>query len=350
MDTHRAKINQASQIIHNSLHVVQTPLIPLTRQVLSSLIDNNGSDETEPVLPHIFLKCENLQNSGCFKIRGVVNQFHHKLESTPKGDTKFITMSAGNYGKTFAMMCQAQEGVSGMVCMPDTAPIDRIDLIQSYGSQVLTTPSSKLQELVQSYADERIFLHPFDDMDLIYGYASIANEIMTQRTTTTNSRSKVIVFCPCGGGGLLAGVALGLRSTALGKDLRIVGVEPAAAPGQYQSRVKGEALDHVTLAPTIASGLAPPMAGALCYSIIQDHVDDLVLVTEGELKAAMSVLFRQRLVVEPSGGAAFAAAVAHAQSMTSEDRQNTELIVVISGGNISIDDYSRHVTAGQGDV
>jgi threonine dehydratase len=177
--------------------------------------------------------------------------------------------------------------------MPASAPADRKATIESFGVGITTVDivptSDKLMERVEQlvHNDGMSFMHPFDDINLIRGYATIALEIAEQLPSSSivDGGKNLVVFVPCGGGGLLAGVALGFRRLGY-IDARIIGVEPEGAPGQYEAREQGK-VGLVNLKPTTASGLAPPFAGKVCFEFIQKYVNDLVLVSDMEITVAM---------------------------------------------------------------
>ncbi|XP_067915219.1 phenylserine dehydratase isoform X4 [Heterodontus francisci] len=181
-----------------------------------------------------------------FKIRGVANQFSRR-ESGP-----FITMSAGNYGKAFAYASK-HFGHQGKVLMADTAPASRTALLASYGVEVEQMPSKSLLPTVEQFVKDQkmIFLHPFDDIDLIAGYGSIGLEILEEIPNPD-----VVIVC-CGGGGLLAGVAAAIKLSGC-TTTNIYGVEPKEACTMYRSFSENKPV--LMDAKSIAIGLAPPFA------------------------------------------------------------------------------------------
>ncbi|XP_035257279.1 phenylserine dehydratase isoform X1 [Anguilla anguilla] len=219
------------------LGVINTPMIP-------------GSQTTLPLNTacDIHIKMENLQRTGSFKIRGVANQFARR----PAGG-RFVTMSAGNYGKSFAYATK-HYGTQGKVVMPETAPPSRSVLIQSFGVEVERVPTSRLVEVVNRCVrqENMTFLHPHDDVDLIAGHASVGLEILE-----AVPNPDVVVVC-CGGGGLLAGVAAAVKLSGC-ENARVYGVEPTGACTMFRSFAEGRPVEMD--AKSIAAGLAPPSAG-----------------------------------------------------------------------------------------
>lgn len=295
------------------LDVINTPMIPWSQTTLPLNSSCN-----------IHIKLENMQRTGSFKIRGVANQFARRL----KGGY-FVTISAGNYGKSFAYACK-HYGSKGKVVMPETAPISRSVLIQSLGIEVERAPTPRLMDVVYRSVQEHsmTFLHSFDDPDLIAGHASLGFEILE-----VVPYPDVVVVC-CGGGGLLAGVAAAIKLSGC-ENTKIYGVEPEGACTMYKSFIEKKPVGMD--AKSIASGLAPPFAGSLPYELCQKYVENIALVTDEEIKSAVSILYRAGLVVEPSGAAAFAAVT----NNKIPDINGKNVVVILSGGNIGKDELSN---------
>ncbi|KAK1790535.1 hypothetical protein P4O66_014423, partial [Electrophorus voltai] len=296
------------------LGVINTPMIPWCQTTLPLHVPCN-----------IYLKLENMQRTGSFKIRGVANQFSRRS----KGD-HFVTMSAGNYGKSFAYASK-HFGIKGKVVMPDTAPVSRSLLIQqTFGIEVERVPTSCLLNAVNRCVreDNMTFMHSYNDPDLIAGHASLGFEILE---VVPNPE---VVVVNCGGGGLLAGVAAAIKLSGCEKT-RIYGVEPEEACTMYRSFIEKRPVGMDS--KSIAAGLAPPSAGALPYVLCQKYVEEIVLVTDEEIKSAVSTLYKAGLVVEPSGCAALAALV----NGKIPDVTGKNVVVVLSGGNIGKDELTK---------
>ncbi|XP_061085888.1 L-threonine ammonia-lyase [Conger conger] len=304
-------LNEAHDTVRASpLGVIKTPMIPWSQ---TSLPLSTAGD--------FHIKMENLQRTGSFKIRGVANQFARR----PRGG-HFVTMSAGNYGKSFAYATK-HYGSQGKVVMPETAPISRSALIQSFGVEVERVPTSSLMEVVNRCVqrENMTFLHSYDDVDLIAGHASLGFEVLE-----VVPNPDVVVVC-CGGGGLLAGVAAAIKLSGC-QNTRIYGVEPRGACSMFQSFAEGRPVEMA--AKSIASGLAPPSAGALPYALCRRYVEEIALVSDEEIRSAVSTLYRSGLLVEPSGAAAFAAVV----NGRIPDIAGKTAVVILSGGNIGKDE------------
>ncbi|KAL3048449.1 hypothetical protein OYC64_007088 [Pagothenia borchgrevinki] len=307
-------LREARETVRGSpLGVINTPMIPWGQTTLPLDIHCN-----------IHIKLENMQRTGSFKIRGVANQFARR----EKGG-HFVTMSAGNYGKSFSYATK-HYGSKGKVVMPETAPASRSILIQSFGVEVERVPTSCMMDVVTRCVqeDNMTFLHSFDDLDLIAGHASLGMEVLE-----VMPQPDVVVVC-CGGGGLLAGVAAAIKLSGCDKT-RIYGVEPEGACTMYKSFIEKKPVGMDT--KSIASGLAPPFAGKLPFELCQRYVEGIVLITDEEIKAAVSTLYSSGLVVEASGCAAFAAIV----NNKIPGLEGKNVVCILSGGNIGKDELAN---------
>ena len=272
----------------------------------------------------VSLKCENLQKTGSFKVRGVLNKLSQLTET--ERSRGVIGFSAGNHAQALAW-CARAAGVRCVVVMPATAPQSKVDASRGYGAQVeqVATSAELLARTHELAALEGLTLvHPFDDHAVIAGAGTVAMEILSQTERID------IVVVPVGGGGLLSGVAVAMR--ALSPHTRIIGVEPTGACGMRQSLDAGRAL-HIQGPRSIADGLAAPMAGEHTFEIVRQHVDDVVLVSDDEIAAAMTLLLaRCKLLTEGAGAAATAALVAGKIPI----RPTDHVAVILSGGNVDL--------------
>ncbi|XP_035466784.2 phenylserine dehydratase [Scophthalmus maximus] len=308
-------LREARETVRSSpLGVINTPMIPWCQTTLPLHINCSVS-----------IKLENMQRTGSFKIRGVANQFARR----PLGG-HFVTVSAGNYGKSFAYASK-HYGSKGKVVMPNTAPVSRSILIQSFGVEVERVPNSSLMTVVNRCVreDNMTLLHSYDDLDLIAGHASLGMEVLE-----VVREPDVVVVC-CGGGGLLAGVAAAIKLSGCEKT-RIYGVEPEGACTMHKSFIEKKPVGMDT--KSIASGLAPPYAGRLPYELCQRYVEAIVLVSDEEIKAAVTVLYGSGLVVEPSGSAAFAAIV----NNKIPELEGKSVVCILSGGNVGKDELANY--------
>jgi len=323
-------IEKAYEVVKQSqLHVRKTPCILIRNEEdyfnscrLFHEV-NNGNK-----WPNVYLKCENLQNTGSFKIRGVSTQFssvmsHFEQSGLSVETLKLVTMSAGNYGKSYAYAAKSL-GLSATVLMPDTAPINRANLLQSYGLDVERMPSAQLMCGVEQHQKSgKVFLHPFDDINLIAGHGSLGLEILNDVPDVD-----MVVVC-CGGGGLLAGVASAIKLKK--PTCKVVGVEPESASSMLKSLSDGTA-SKMPEARSVAAGLAPPFAGHNAFMHVQKFCDGIVTVSDEEIKEASKMAYNNGLVVEPSGAAGLAAFM---NGKIEKDDSSKSVVIVLTGGNVS---------------
>eukprot|EP00039_Didymoeca_costata_P006402 m.89854 g.89854 ORF g.89854 m.89854 type:complete len:325 (-) comp13244_c0_seq6:91-1065(-) len=313
----REQVEAAAQVVWSSPNVRRTPL-------LANIPVKDGVE--------VFLKMESLQNTGSFKIRGMVNMVHCKA---PEGGKLrgAVTMSAGNAGRSFATLTKALN-IPSVVAMPENVPKQRAQLISDLGSKVEFAALEKLQDVADEYVQNKgyIYLHPFDDMDLIAGHASVGMEILEDCKDVD-----VVVVC-VGGGGLIAGVASAIK--LLGSKAKVYGVEPEGAPTLTLSLLKGspQQLDTETHS-TIAHGLAAPFTGPISYTHAKAFVDEMVLVSDEDLKEAARFMFGEGFVVETSG----CAAVAAVRSGKISGLEGKRVACVVSGRNIDIHELGQEV-------
>ena len=279
---------------------------------------------SERVGQPVFLKCENLQKTGSFKVRGALNRILNlSIEARERG---VVTISAGNHAQAVAWAA-TRMGISSTVVMNAKASPTKARATEGYGGEVILQGTVfEAFDLALEVAETRglTFLHAFDDPLIVAGQGTLGFEIIED----VPNASTVVV--PIGGGGLISGVALAIAN--LSPDTRVFGVEPDGACAMIQSLQKGEAvtLDHVD---TVADGLGAPMAGDLNYEIVKRHVEDVVLVSDTEIRHAMAlILARAKLLVEPAGAAAVAALLAGKIPLS-----KGPVVAVLSGGNVDMD-------------
>jgi threonine dehydratase len=273
----------------------------------------------------IHLKAELFQKTGSFKPRGMINALS-RLDDTRR-EAGVITFSAGNAAQGLAYAAGIL-GVSATVVMPANASAAKAQATRDYGGEViLHGDAAACFELCRQLEAERglTYVSSFDDLDLMTGHASLGLEIAEDLPEAD------VVFVGIGGGGLIGGVALGLRG--LDSQARIIGVEPTGAPAMYRSFEAGHAvtLDKVE---TIADGLAPPFAGEHCYAIAREHVERVILVDDDQIAEAMKlILGRCKMLAEPAGAASLAGLL----SAQVEVPAGAKVVCVLSGGNIDLD-------------
>lgn len=269
------------------------------------------------------LKCESLQKTGSFKVRGALNAVS-QLDDATRG---VVTVSAGNHAQALAWAA-ASLGVRCTVVMPAAASESKAAASAEYGATVIrhgTGAEAFVRARELAATEGYALVHPFDDITVIAGAATIGLEILEQVPDVE------VVVVPIGGGGLLAGVAAAIRQAR--PAVVLIGVEPEGAAAMRRSLDAGHPMRLDTL-DTIADGLAAPFAGDLTYPIIRDLVDDVVLVTDAEIATAMSlILSRAKLLAEAAGAAATAALLAGKVPQAAGKRA----VAVLSGGNIDLE-------------
>lgn len=272
----------------------------------------------------VLLKCENLQKTGSFKVRGALNRILAlDDEARARG---VVTISAGNHAQAVAWAA-TRTGISSTVVMNAKASPTKARATEGYGGEVILQGTVfEAFELALEVAETRglTFLHAFDDPLIVAGAGTLGLEIVEEVPEVAT------VVVPIGGGGLISGVALALANVS--PNTRVFGVEPEGACAMRRSLDKGEA---VTLegVDTVADGLGAPMAGALNYEIVRRHVEDVVLVSDAEIKEAMAfILARAKLLTEPAGAAAVAALLFGRIPLS-----DGPVVAVLSGGNVDMD-------------
>jgi threonine dehydratase len=301
---------------------VRTPLV----DVVAPASARRGGPSGPPTFA---LKCENLQPMGAFKIRGATNMLL-RLGDAARGGV--ITFSSGNHGQAVAMAAQLL-GITAVVVMPETAPRVKVDGARKYGAEVLFAGTTLLdrQARAESEAASRrlTMVPPFDHPWIVAGAGTAGLEILEQRPDVS------VVYVPMGGGGLVAGVSAAIKQRR--PAVRVVGVEPEGAAKMSASRAAGR---PVTLerSASIADGLLALRPGDLTFAHVQAFVDEVVTVSEDSIARAVRWLFREgRMVAEPSG------AVTTAAILESGGQLASGTVAVLSGGNVSPEDYISYL-------
>lgn len=282
----------------------------------------------------LYLKTENLQLTGSFKLRGA---YYKMSQLSPEERAKgVIACSAGNHAQGVALAAQ-RNGIKAVICLPDNAPISKVEATKSYGAEVCLVEGvyDDAYRRALELRDEKgyTFIHPFNDPDVIAGQGTIALELAEQISDLD------AVLVPVGGGGLISGVAYTIKS--LNPNIRVYGVQAAGAPSMLRSMTAGkvECLQSVS---TIADGIAVKEPGDLTYEICSQYVDGIVTVTDDEISAAILALMEQhKLVTEGAGAVAVAAAM-----FGKVDLAGKRAVCILSGGNIDVTILSRVITRG----
>ncbi|WP_055082583.1 threonine ammonia-lyase [Kocuria salsicia] len=277
----------------------------------------------------VYLKCENLQRAGSFKVRGAyVRMSQLSDEEKARG---VVAASAGNHAQGVALAA-AKLGIEARIYMPLGAALPKIAATQDHGAEVVlhgSTVDEALEE-AQRFSDQTgaVFVHPFDHVDIIAGQGTIGLEIFDQLPTVDT------VIAGVGGGGLLAGVSVAIKAKAReqGRDIRVIGVQAENAAA-YPPSLAGDAIVTLSRVSTIADGIAVGRPGQLPFTVIRELADDVVTVSEDSLaQALIFMLERNKMVVEPAGAVGVAAILEGDLKESHPDLGNT--VVLLSGGNI----------------
>jgi threonine dehydratase len=292
------------------------------RVLCTPVIENALIDEACGAQLHF--KCENLQEMGAFKARGASNA----IFARSAGDLRagVVTHSSGNHGAAVARAARLR-GIPARVVMPHNSSAAKLAAVRAYGGEVvLCEPTIAAREAAAARIVAEtgaLFIHPYDDPDVIAGQGTIALELLEQVPQLQ------WLLCPIGGGGLTSGLAV--ASKALRPDIRIVAVEPAGADDAYRSYKSGQ-LAPPAPAATIADGLRGALSPRT-FALIRAHVDDVVTVEEASIVRAMRQLWQHlRVVIEPSSAVAFAAVLERKLPL-----QGAHVGIVLTGGNVDLD-------------
>ncbi|HIS59858.1 MAG TPA: threonine ammonia-lyase [Candidatus Faecousia faecipullorum] len=282
----------------------------------------------------LYLKPENLQNTGSFKLRGSGYKIAMLSEEEKKHGV--IACSAGNHAQGVALAA-SKCGISSLICLPDTAPISKVEATKSYGAQVCLVPGvyDDAYNRALELKEERgyTFVHPFDDPYVIAGQGTIGLEIMNEMSDVD------AVIVPIGGGGLIAGVACAIKSVS--PHVKVYGVQAAGAPSMYNAIHAGKR-EPLSAVSTIADGIAVKKPGELTFEMVKQYVDDIALVTEDEIAAAILALIeKQKMIAEGAGAVSVAAAMFHKFPL-----EGKKVVSIISGGNIDVTSLSRVIDRG----
>ncbi|MUP44382.1 pyridoxal-phosphate dependent enzyme [Gramella sp. BOM4] len=308
METARQGLQQVAKRIQPHIH--RTPVLT------SSLINEKAGAE-------LFFKCENFQRMGAFKMRGATNAILNL--STEKQKKGVVTHSSGNFAQALSLAAKSLN-VPAYIVMPDSAPEVKKAAVRTYGGQITECPST-LKDREESA--ERIqketgatFIHPSNDLDVILGQGTAALELLEDYPELD------IIVSPVGGGGLIAGSALAVKY--FGKNCKCIGGEPMEADDAWKSLQSGK-IETNESANTIADGLKTQL-GDQNFPIILEHVEEIIRVTEDEIKAALRLIWeRMKIIVEPSSAVALAAV------LKEKDRfKNKKIGILISGGNVDL--------------
>lgn len=292
--------------------------------------------KAETVFPahEVFLKTENLQITGSFKVRGAYYKISQlSAEEQAKG---VVACSAGNHAQGVALACN-HLGIESTIFMPESAPISKVEATRSYGSEIILAGDNydDCYEASLRYIDEhdKIFIHPFDDEEVIVGQGTIGLEILEQLPDVD------LVLVPVGGGGLVGGISYVIKS--LKPECKVIGVEAEKAPSMAAS-LKENKIKKISSQDTFADGIAVKQPGPKTFDLAKKYVDQVITVSDDEIAfALLSLMEKQKLVCEGAGTVAFAAVL-----FDKLELDNKKVCVVLSGGNIDVNILSRVIQRG----
>lgn len=306
------------------------------QHVLKEVIRSTDLIKAPKINPQndVYLKTENLQITGSFKVRGA----YYKISqlSPEEREKGVIACSAGNHAQGVALAA-TKAGIKSLICLPDGAPISKVEATKGYGAEVCLVPGvyDDAYNKALQLRDEKgyTFIHPFDDEMVIAGQGTIGLELLEQ----LHDMDAVVV--PIGGGGLISGVAFAIKS--LNPKIKVYGVQAAGAPSMYNSLRDGkiERLDSVS---TLADGIAVKEPGINTFELVSKYVDEVVTVTEDEISCAiLSLIEQQKLIAEGAGAVPVAAVMFNKIPVTGK-----KVVCLVSGGNIDVTILNRVIRRG----
>lgn len=284
---------------------------------------------------NVFLKTENLQITGSFKVRGA----YYKISqlSDEEKSHGVIACSAGNHAQGVALAA-AKNGIRSIICLPDGAPISKVEATRSYGAEICLVPGvyddAYAEAIRQRDENGYTFIHPFDDENVIAGQGTIGLEILNQVTNAN------VVVVPVGGGGLISGVAFAIKQ--LNPRVKVYGVQAEGAPSMVKSLEQDKilCLDSVH---TIADGIQVKEPGEHTFEYCKQYVDGIVTVTDDEVSSAiLHLIEKQKLIAEGAGAVSVAAVMFNKVP----DIEGKNVVCLVSGGNIDVTILSRVIKRG----
>ena len=304
--------------------------------VLKSIIRETNVVRAHGIAPDckLYLKPENLQFTGSFKVRGAAYKI--AMLSEEEKEKGVIACSAGNHAQGVALAA-TKNGIKSLICLPDTAPISKVEATKGFGAEVCLVEGcyddayQKALELKEN--EGYTFVHPFDDENVIAGQGTVALEILND----LDDIDAIVV--PIGGGGLIAGVAYTVKQ--INPEVKVYGVQVNGAPSMYNSIRDGE-IECLSSVSTIADGIAVKKPGENTFALVKEYVDDIALVSDDEVSSAILALIeKQKMIAEGAGAAAVAAVM-----FDKFDLKGKRVVAIVSGGNIDVTSLSRVIDRG----
>ena len=312
---------------------VTLDMIRQAREAMEGIVEFTPIVTSARVGKNLYIKSENLQKTGSFKIRGAFNKIRNLTpEEASRG---VIACSAGNHAQGVALSA-ARLGIRSIICMPEGAPILKVEATRSYGGEVVLVPGNyddAAAEAARLAKEEGLtFAHPFDDPFVIAGQGTLGLEILEQVPDVDQ------IVVPIGGGGLASGVAVAVKS--MRPDVKVIGVQALSVPSMFVSAVNGE-ITTIKDGPTNADGIHVLTPGNLTFDLVNRYVDDIITVSEDEIAAAIVALLEGPKTVAEGAGASSVAAYLF-------DKIDTSLktVALVSGGNVDITTLARIIFRG----
>lgn len=283
----------------------------------------------------LYLKAENLQKTGSFKIRGAYYKISQLTEEEKKRGV--IACSAGNHAQGVALAA-AKNAISSLICLPEGAPISKVEATRSYGAEICLVPGvyDDAYKRALELKEERgyTFIHPFDDEDVIAGQGTIGLEILEQ------VKDVDAIVVPVGGGGLISGVAFAVKQ--VNPNVRVYGVQAAGAPSMLNS-LRDSRIETLSSVSTIADGIAVKKPGELTFDLCGKYVNAVVTVSDEEIALAILALIEKQKMVSEGAGAAPLAAVLSGKL---PELKGKKVCCLVSGGNIDVTILNRVIQRG----
>ena len=306
------------------------------QSVLKSIIRETDLVRAYGIAPEceLYLKPENLQITGSFKVRG--SAYKIAMLSEEEKARGVIACSAGNHAQGVALAA-SKNGIKSLICLPDSAPISKVEATKGFGAEVCLVEGcyddayKKALELKES--EGYTFVHPFDDENVIAGQGTIALEVLND----LDDIDAIVV--PVGGGGLISGIAYTAKQ--IRPSVKVYGVQMSGAPSMYNS-VRDGKIECLPTVHTIADGIAVKQPGENTFRLVSEYVDDIALVSDDEVASAILALIeKQKMIAEGAGAAAVAAVMFDKFNL-----KGKRVVSIVSGGNIDVTILSRVITRG----
>lgn len=306
------------------------------QSVLKNIVRETKLVRTYGIVPdcELYLKPENLQITGSFKVRG--SAYKIAMLSEEEKAKGVIACSAGNHAQGVALAA-TKSGIKSLICLPDSAPISKVEATKAFGAEVCLVEGcyddayQKALELKEQ--EGYTFVHPFDDENVIAGQGTIALEILNDLDNVD------AIVVPIGGGGLISGIAYTAKH--IRPSIKIYGVQVTGAPSMYNS-IHHDCIECLPSVSTIADGIAVKQPGDNTFELVKEYVDEIALVTDDEVSSAILALIeKQKMIAEGAGATALAAIMSR-----KFDLKGKRVVAIVSGGNIDVTSLSRVIDRG----